>query len=155
MKFDATELRRQYAGLSDEALLEINRDELVEAARHVYDAEIEERGLASKPAAEVEAPPAAPPDSLPGDVAQVAVYYSVDEARIARNLLQAAEIPCDVANEPDWQVNGIRLLVPANLLEDAKLVLSTELTEEDLAAQAFAAGDPDQEVEDQVPEIEP
>jgi hypothetical protein len=143
MKFDEQELRRQYAQLSDEALLATNRDELVEAARKVYDAELEERGLHKAAAAEATEVPGAPA-TPPGEaLAEAAVYYTVEEARIARQLLRSAEIPCDIANEPNWAIDGIKLLVPKSMLEDAKAVLNTEMTEEELAQQAVAAGDPE------------
>ncbi len=143
MRLDPQELKRQYAQLSDEALLAMNRDELVEAARHVYDAEVEERGLITAPAAAAEGEPAAAAAATPAqeELAEVAIYYSIEEARIARQLLRSAEIPCDIANEPNWQIDGIKLLVPKSMVEDAKAVLNTEMSEEELAAQAEAAGD--------------
>ena len=47
MKIDPVYLKRHYASLSDDALLALDRDDLVEAARQIYDAEITERGLDS------------------------------------------------------------------------------------------------------------
>ena len=90
-------------------------------------------------------------------MAEAAIYFSVDEARIARQLLRSAEIPCDIANEPNWAIDGIKLLVPKSMLEDAKAVLSTEMSEEELAAQAVAAGDAEaveEATEDKPDEIE-
>ena len=45
MQLDLKDLRGHYASLSDEALLEIDRADLVEAARKCYDAELASRGL--------------------------------------------------------------------------------------------------------------
>lgn len=45
MPLDLDALKRHYASLSDDALLTIARDELVEVARTAYDAEAESRGL--------------------------------------------------------------------------------------------------------------
>jgi hypothetical protein len=45
MKPDPEALSRHYQALSDAALLEIDRDELVEAAQQQYDAELNRRGL--------------------------------------------------------------------------------------------------------------
>ena len=45
MKIDPVYLQRHYASLSDDALLAVDREDLVEAARQIYDAEIADRGL--------------------------------------------------------------------------------------------------------------
>lgn len=45
MAFDTEQLRRQYAELTDDALLEMDRGELVDAARRCYDDELAQRGL--------------------------------------------------------------------------------------------------------------
>jgi hypothetical protein len=63
---DLEKLRRQYEMLNDEALLEINRNELVDAAREVYDAELQARGLR----AERHFEPLAGADELPDLEAQ-------------------------------------------------------------------------------------
>jgi hypothetical protein len=47
MQPDPEYLRQHYALLSDEALLEMDRADLVEVAQHLYDHEIARRGLAS------------------------------------------------------------------------------------------------------------
>jgi hypothetical protein len=47
MAVDLEYLRQHYASLSDEALLEINREELVQAAQNCYDDELRQRGLSS------------------------------------------------------------------------------------------------------------
>jgi len=70
----------------------------------------------------------------------------VDEARMARELLKSAEIPCYLRNDNpmavSWTgVGGFRLSVPPEWLEQAREVLETEISEEELAAQAEAAGE--------------
>jgi hypothetical protein len=45
MNIDLVKLQQQYSMLNDDALLEINRSELVDAARQVYDAELRARNL--------------------------------------------------------------------------------------------------------------
>jgi hypothetical protein len=45
MDIDLGKLRQQYSMLNDEALLEIDREELVDAAQQVYDAELHSRNL--------------------------------------------------------------------------------------------------------------
>jgi hypothetical protein len=56
MQPDLEFLRRHYAALSDDALLEIDRAELVEAARPLYNHELVGRKLASKHLLEDERP---------------------------------------------------------------------------------------------------
>ena|SRR3989442_5430086 len=46
MQADSDYLRRYYSSLSDEALLAIDRDDLVEMAQKYYDAEVNRRELA-------------------------------------------------------------------------------------------------------------
>jgi hypothetical protein len=45
VQIDLDNLRRHYGSLSDEALLEVNRDDLIEVAQKCLDEEIEQRGL--------------------------------------------------------------------------------------------------------------
>ena len=45
MKVSVEDFRRQYAGLSDEALLDVDRHDLVELARACYDEEVARRKL--------------------------------------------------------------------------------------------------------------
>ena len=47
MPVDPEYLRAHYASLSDEALLAINREELVKTAQQCYDNELAQRDLAS------------------------------------------------------------------------------------------------------------
>ena len=56
MKVSIEDIRRQYAELSDEGLLEIDRQDLMDQARQCYDEERARRQLAP----EAKAPPAAP-----------------------------------------------------------------------------------------------
>ena len=60
---------------------------------------------------------------------------------LARGLLQSAEIPSRVEN-PLAVMGGmeLRLIVPAAFEEHALEVLGAEISDEDLAAQAEAAG---------------
>ena len=44
-RIDPEYLRKHYAGLSGEALLAVDRGELVDLARAVYDDEVQRRGL--------------------------------------------------------------------------------------------------------------
>jgi len=48
MQVDLQYIRRHYAALSDDALLALDRADLLEAAQQVYDEEIKKRGLAAR-----------------------------------------------------------------------------------------------------------
>lgn len=49
MRIDPEDLRRHYARLSDAEILNLNRAELIEVARTIYDAEVARRGLQRQP----------------------------------------------------------------------------------------------------------
>jgi hypothetical protein len=141
MKLDPAELRRQYDSLSDAALLSMNRGELVEMAQQIYDEELESRGI-GLPAAGVE-PSESPKIESGEEMVEAASYTSGAEARLAKSFLISAEIPCELENELDPQAAELRLMVPASLLDQALEVLGAEISDEELAAQAEAAGEVD------------
>jgi hypothetical protein len=113
MQVDPQYLRQNYASLSDEALLEIHREDLIEIAQGCYDDEVRQRRLNSAREATKASAPLIPdaetePDSQvsregeqPGWIEEGAEVYSaviragvapdVDNARAA---LEAAGIPC-------------------------------------------------------------
>lgn len=127
--------------LSDAALLEIDRDQLVDVARVCYDAELAERNLAFE-----ESQPSAPAVEMAsgqadGDLQLVGTFLSIEEANFARGLLQSADVPCSLENEFSAAYSGagaLRLLVPASVYDRACEILETEISEEDLIAQAEA-----------------
>jgi hypothetical protein len=136
----ADELRRYYAGLSDAALLELNPDELTPVARACYDDEFSQRGLTDE-AGDDESSAAVGPisDDTPHteeEMVCVAEYDYVDEADLAKGLLEGAEIPVVI----DRDATLVRLMVPPDLAEQALSLLTTPLSDEELAAQAEAAG---------------
>ena len=73
------------------------------------------------------------------------------EAKLARALLESASIPSYLENEHTLAVNwmltnvmgGLRLLVPAALAEEARQILRSTVSDQDLDAQAEAARKPD------------
>jgi hypothetical protein len=135
------DFRRHFELLSDETLLSTSRDELVEGARVCYDEEVERRGLNATEASEtVEETPVAEPVSVEELVA-IATYNIPEEASLARGLLESAGIPYRLNNEYS-PLGGIelRLMVPKVYQDEAVEILETELSEEELAAQAEAAG---------------
>jgi uncharacterized glyoxalase superfamily protein PhnB len=131
MKVSAEDLRRQYAAMSDDGLLDINPDELVDAARLCYHEEMARRGLT--PPQSVDEPDAAP-DSASGQTAEPFVvagtYESHDEAAIARWTLRSAGIRAQLGQ------GGRTVLVPASTREDAREVLSAEISEQTIADAA-------------------
>jgi hypothetical protein len=147
LQVDLDDFRRRYAELSDDALLELGRDELVDLARDCYDAELARRGLhrssSSLPATEVQ-------DH--GELAEVAIFSSSSEADLARALLESAAIPCYLENEFAGKTSrvsdGFRLFVPATLLENAREILNSPVSDEELIAQAEAEPAPPSESEE-------
>ncbi len=147
MSVDLKSLRRHYADLSDEALAEIDRNDLVDAARQCYDEEVARR----TPAPEAELEPAAPvvateervavagedgePVWLPD--AAVACAFVVhrgmpycERAADACAVLDAACIPCHVrVQEPDEEPRNslYEVLVPGGLALHATSILDRDL----------------------------
>lgn len=144
MQIDLDDFKRHYAMLSDDALLEINRDELVDAARVCYDAELADRKLARPDAEENVSALAHPGEEVPGTeggLELVATFLTIEEANFARGLLQSADISCSFENDEAaaWSGMGeLRLMVPASAYDRACEILETEISEEDLIAQAEA-----------------
>lgn len=154
MEVSQADFRQHYELLSDEALLETNTEDLVDVARQCLEEEIERRGLNAvaddspeEVGAEIAAEPAAGEEEA-GEVL-IATFTNGDELNLARGLLQSAEIPSRVDN-PLAVMGGmeLRLFVPAAFEEHALEVLEAEISDEELAAQAEAAGELEEESED-------
>lgn len=147
MQVDLDDFRRRYAELSDEALLELDRDELVDLARDCYDAELARRGLRRTS----NSPPATEKQDH-GELVEAAIFSSSSEADLARALLESAAIPCYFENEFAGKTlrvsEGFRLFVPATLLENAREILNSPVSEEELIAQAEAEPAPASEDEE-------
>jgi hypothetical protein len=145
MQTDPEEFRRRFEALSDEALLEVSRDELVEVAQDLYDAELERRGLIEEEQPAEPEPAEGQPDDPKDDLVLAAEFGSAQELAFARSFLKSASIPTYI--ETDF--SGIlgtteadtKLYVPSAFLEQAQELLNTSLTDEELAAQAEAAGE--------------
>lgn len=147
MDVSQADFRQHYELLSDEALLEINAEDLVDVARQCLEEEIANRGLN---AAAADVPEEVAAESLtgeeePGEVL-IATFTNGDELNLARGLLQIAEIPSRVDN-PLAVMGGmeLRLFVPVAYEEHALEVLAVEISDEELAAQAEAAGEQEEE----------
>jgi hypothetical protein len=139
MDVDLDHLKRRFASMSDEALLDMDPEELVDVARECYHAEVAERGL--MPDAEDAPDPSA---SLEQPVL-LATFTDLHEAQFAQALLESAQIPCsfDDTRSTLRTIAELRLMVPASLIEAAREVLETEISDEELAAQAEALPPPE------------
>ncbi|WP_321473280.1 putative signal transducing protein [uncultured Paludibaculum sp.] len=83
-------------------------------------------------------------------------YQWFDEAKLAESLLLSEGVPCELCDEYllagrpmlIGASGGMRLMVPASRLEDAAALLEASmLTDEELAAQAEAAGEAGEDTE--------
>lgn len=152
MKIQAEDFRRQYAGLNDDALLAIDREELIPLAQQCYDAELAARGL-DAPAAEEEAPEDAP-QTPHENLVELAVFDNPAEAVVARDLMRLAEIPCMLSTDLPLVgsvfnvASDVKLYVPAEFADQAQEVLESDISEEELTAQAEAAGLDEEEIEE-------
>ncbi len=138
MKVDKSDFRRRYAELSDEGLLSINREELVDAARQCYDEELARRGL--QPEQDVGPEPGDADDEF----VSAANFLFPDEAGVARALLRSVDILCYLENEHTltavwtWSValGGFRLMVPRSRIEQVHEILNEGMFKADLATEA-------------------
>jgi uncharacterized protein YbjT (DUF2867 family) len=152
MKVDAEDFRRVYESMNDDALLAVKREDLVPMAQQCYDVEVARRGLAGEEVEEAAAA-ASEPAGEGEEMVELATFTDVDDARLARELLKSAEIPCYLQNDDPLAGNWIggagqgafRLSVPAEWLEQAREILETEISDEELAAQAEAAAELEEE----------
>lgn len=147
MNISADDFRRHFALLSDEALLATDRNQLTEAARPCYDEEVTRRGLdeTEDEAGDGGSSAGDTADAQPGMVV-IATFAVPEEASLARGLLESASIPSLIATT--YVAMGpadLRLMVPDAFVEQALEVLEFEMSDEELAAQAEAAGLPDDE----------
>lgn len=147
--FNPDSLRRHLATLTDEALLEANPADLTEEARAVYDAELAERNLTwpgQDPSSGNTAPPAQQfPKPEDGNLVSIGRFESFAEARYAYQLLQHEQIPVWLAGA-DASGRILDPTAPMDLvtlpehLETAQMLLSPEISEEELARLAEEAG---------------
>ncbi len=149
MNASPDEIRRIYSELTDEALLEMNREDLTEIARICYDQELAQRRLEPRPPEPAgDSPEESVPD--PGNLVQAATFLSAADARLAQALLKSENIPAFLADEiSDIYVKGLsgpRLFVPAHYLDAARALLEAEVSDDELAAQAEATPPPDKDL---------
>lgn len=144
MSINIEGLKRHVASLSDEALLEVRREDLTEDAQGIYEGELTSRGLAWPAAAEEEEDPEAAA-AAGGGLVSLGKYDSLEEGRFARDLLRNEGIPAWFAGELALKkgdsdpLAALELLTQAAFLEQAQLLLSSEISDEELARQAEGA----------------
>ena len=151
MEIHSDEFREHFTSLSDAALLGVAREDLVDSAKLCYDEEMARRGLRNDSAAvkgaERENPELLSADREPVTIAE---FSTREEADLAQALLESAGIAAYVLNERaesgvavPVSEGTIQLLVDPDQVEQAHLVLASEISDEELAAEAEAAGDPE------------
>jgi predicted kinase len=118
-----SDFQKHFSGLSDIALLEIKRDELVDAAKTLYDEEMSRRGLAvegESPEAEL---------SSGEQLVNVVEFESAEDAAHAQEQLKKNGIPAyiAVAVPEAFARQAIRLLDPG--VSDEELAALAESTE--------------------------
>ncbi len=156
MPVDLEYLLRHYASLSDEALLELDRSELVETARKCYDEELARRkpvGL-TKPSVQTTDLESHLPDytNKPEWLDEASEVFSQYEAAgvttapeiaNARDALEAAGIPCylDLADPPEEKPLAQkpprlwRLMVPGDLNQRATSILERDIFNAEFEAE--------------------
>jgi hypothetical protein len=144
LDIDPEEIRRGYAEMSDEGILALDRDDLTDLAQRYYDQEMTRRGLHP----EEKKPAPAPEPNSGEELVTIDTYLSIEEADMARTLLQSADIPTFLDSELSMGMSGaggLRLKVPTSFVKQAEEILETQVSDEDLEAQAEAATpvDPD------------
>ena len=132
MKVSVEDIRRQYASLSDDALLDDDRRDQVDLARTCYDEELARRQLKAAPPAPSTAH-ASEPDGEAEEFVVAETYESQEHAKLARELLRGAGIRAHLG------AGGLALLVPVSTREDAREVLEAQMSDEALAEVAAGA----------------
>jgi len=144
MKFSADDFKRLYAGMPDEELRSLAREELTEAAQQCYDDELARRGIHAKPPRRTIQPVVAagepeemapesqePPDETiqedlereeEEDLAPASIFTSRETAKAARTQLQRAAIPAFLEDDSGGG-GGFRVLVAASNVEQAREIL--------------------------------
>jgi hypothetical protein len=149
MEATLEDIRRHFSLLSDEALLDTRREDLTDTAKTCYDAELAARRLKQETTAAGPSESPAGAEDSSDNLVEVATFEHAEEVRIAQALLKSAGIPSHRSDERVHKANQIfgevKLLVPAELADEARLVLESQISDEELAAQAEAAAAVDEE----------
>jgi hypothetical protein len=127
MGLSQSDFQQHFSSLSDTALMEVHRDDLVEDAKAVYDREMAQRGLV---AADAEEPKSAELSSGE-ELVNVVEFESADDAAHAQEKLKKNGIPAFIA-----------VAVPAAFARQAVDLLDPGVSEEELTSLAESAAAP-------------
>jgi hypothetical protein len=127
MGLSQSDFQQHFSSLSDMALAEVQRDDLVEAAQAMYDQEMTRRGLVAEDAEE----PQSPALSSGEELVSVVEFESADDAARAQAQLKKNGIPAYIA-----------VAVPAAFAQQAVSLLDPGVSEEELAALADSTAAP-------------
>jgi hypothetical protein len=119
-----SDLQEHFSSLSDKALMEIHRDDLVEAAKAVYDQEMTQRGLVPEDAGDPQTPELSSGEKL----VTVVEFESAEDAANAQAHLKKNGIPAYIA-----------VAVPAAFSQQAVSLLDPGVSDEELATLAESA----------------
>jgi hypothetical protein len=126
MAASQSDFQEHFASLSDQALMETKREDLVAAAKAVYDQELTRRGLTSLEDDEEEA--LSPELSSGEKLVSVVEFESAEDAAQAQAQLKKNGIPAYIA-----------VAVPAAFAKQAVSLLDPGISDEELAALAESA----------------
>jgi len=152
MEVSPDDFRRLYDRLSDHGLRSIKRDDLTDIARQCYDQELASRGLTLDPTGANESElgdlegcgcDEDEPKNRPEEMVELATFTSYEDSKLARAMLKSAEIPSYLEDLRSSLGATMRLFVPSGFLDQAREVLDSELSDEELARQAEAELPPD------------
>jgi hypothetical protein len=128
MAASQSDFQKHFSEMSDLALMEVERKDLVDAAQAVYDQEMTRRGLT----AEADIP--APELSSGEELVNVVEFESAADAERAQEQLKKNNIPAYIA-----------VAVPAALAKQAIRLLDPGVSEEELAALAESTPTPEED----------
>jgi hypothetical protein len=124
MGVSPSDFQEHFSSLSDTALMEIHRDDLIEAAKAVYDQEMTRRGLVPEDTGEPESPELSSGEKL----VNVVEFESAEDAAHAQEQLKKNGIPAYIA-----------VAVPEAFARQAVSLLDPGVSDEELAALAESA----------------
>jgi len=143
-------LRKQLTHLTDEAILEVSPGDLTEEAKVVYDAELASRNLNWPAESSAESAAGVQLSGFPkpgeAELVLIATFDNFAEARFAYTLLGQEQIPAWLAgtNHMGQLIDPsgpLRLVTLPQHLESAQMLLSSEISDEELALLAEEAGE--------------
>ncbi len=145
------QIRRHYASLSDDALLELDPDDLTEIGRQYYEVEMASRRLRGASLADPAATrPVFSEDDLDSDWAKDEVCAfaqpvrpgtdSAGDAATVMEALEKSHIPCRIAQEhvesrPSSGYDEYRVMVPARYALEASSILDRDIFNANLEAE--------------------